>query len=121
MKVILQKDVPKIGRKYEVKDVPDGYAQNFLLPRKLALRATPDSLRRLEQNKSKHALDLAASATAFKEALASASAANATVAAEAAPEGSLYRAVHTDDIAKAFAEIMISELGLRSVGVQGNN
>ena len=89
MKVILQKDVPKIGRKYEVKDVPDGYAQNFLLPRKLALRATPDSLRRLEQNKSKHALDLAASATAFKEALASASAIRHTIPqALPAPAGS---------------------------------
>ena len=39
MKVILQQDVPEIGRKYEVKNVADGFAMNYLLPKKLALFA----------------------------------------------------------------------------------
>jgi large subunit ribosomal protein L9 len=102
MKVILLKDVPRIGRKYEVKDVPDGHALNFLLPRRLAERATPDSLKRLESQKAKHALEVAQSEEAFESALTKAKDAHATVTAEANDEGHLYRAVHADDIVEAF-------------------
>jgi large subunit ribosomal protein L9 len=46
MKIILLADVAKLGRKYETKEVSDGHAINFLIPRNLALAATPDALRR---------------------------------------------------------------------------
>jgi large subunit ribosomal protein L9 len=117
MKVILLKDVPRIGRKYEVKDVPDGHALNMLLPRKLAERATPDALRRLEAQKSKHAVEVAESDKAFMAALAKAKDAGATVAAEANEEGHLYRAIHADDIVKAFSEKGI-EIDERSVVIE---
>ena len=42
MKVILLQDVEKIGKKYETKEMADGYAKNFLLPKKLAKIATPE-------------------------------------------------------------------------------
>ncbi|MBU6232265.1 50S ribosomal protein L9, partial [Patescibacteria group bacterium] len=48
MKVILIKDVPKLGSRYEVKDVSSGHATNLLIPQGLALAATPDALKRLE-------------------------------------------------------------------------
>ena len=44
MKVILQKDIKGQGRKGELKEVSDGYARNYLLPRGLALEATADNL-----------------------------------------------------------------------------
>lgn len=44
MKVIFNKDVKGQGKKGELKDVSDGYARNFLLPRKLAFEATPASI-----------------------------------------------------------------------------
>ena len=43
MKVILQQDVKGLGKKGELKDVADGYARNYLLPRKLVILATPES------------------------------------------------------------------------------
>jgi large subunit ribosomal protein L9 len=43
MKVILQKDVPSLGDASEIKNVADGYARNFLIPRKLAIPATKGS------------------------------------------------------------------------------
>lgn len=48
MKIILLKDVPKVGRKYDVKDVAEGYALNMLIPRKLAEIATPNGIKKIE-------------------------------------------------------------------------
>ena len=47
MKVILLDDVQSVGRRGEVRDVSDGYARNFLLPKKLALNATPGNLKNI--------------------------------------------------------------------------
>ncbi|MEN9913016.1 MAG: ribosomal protein large subunit ribosomal protein [Candidatus Parcubacteria bacterium] len=53
MKIILLKDILKLGRKYEVKTVSDGYAINMLIPQKQAVSATPDALKRLETERAK--------------------------------------------------------------------
>ena len=54
MKVALLKDVPKIGRKNEVKNVSDGYAMNFLFKNGLAEPATPQKIKNLEKAKLQH-------------------------------------------------------------------
>lgn len=51
MKIIFLKDVPRVARKYDIKDVPDGYAMNFLFPRGLAETATPRAVADLELKK----------------------------------------------------------------------
>jgi large subunit ribosomal protein L9 len=51
MKIILLDDVTKVGRRGEVRDVSDGYARNFLIPKKLALSATAGNLKNLEHIK----------------------------------------------------------------------
>ncbi len=52
MKVILLKNVPKLGKKYEVKDVSRGHAQNMLIPQGDAMVATPASLKNIEKQRS---------------------------------------------------------------------
>ena len=52
MKIILLDDVQKLGRRGEVRDVSDGYARNFLIPKKLALSATAGNLKNLEHIKN---------------------------------------------------------------------
>ncbi|MBN2097961.1 MAG: 50S ribosomal protein L9 [Dehalococcoidia bacterium] len=61
MKVVLLRDVPRVGKAGNVKEVADGYARNFLLRRNLALPATPAALkdvearlRREEQEQQRH-------------------------------------------------------------------
>jgi large subunit ribosomal protein L9 len=51
MKVILLDDVAKVGRRGEVRDVSDGYARNFLIPKKLALSASAGNMKNLEHIK----------------------------------------------------------------------
>jgi large subunit ribosomal protein L9 len=49
MQIILQEDVEKLGNRGELVEVAEGYARNFLLPRKLALEATSGNMKRLEK------------------------------------------------------------------------
>ena len=51
MKVILLDDVAAVGRRGEVRDVSDGYARNFLIPKRLALSASAGNLKNLEHIK----------------------------------------------------------------------
>ncbi len=49
MKVIMLVDVKKVGQKGRVVEVKDGYAQNVLIPRRMAIPATPEAMRKAEQ------------------------------------------------------------------------
>lgn len=51
MKVILKRDVPKIGRAHDVVDVNEGYANNFLFPNKLAIKGTPELIENANKKK----------------------------------------------------------------------
>jgi large subunit ribosomal protein L9 len=57
MQVIFLDDVRGVGKKYEIKTIADGYARNFLLPRKLAEPATPAALKKLEALKARLTAD----------------------------------------------------------------
>ena len=45
MRVILLQDIDKLGKKYDVKEVSDGYARNFLIPNGLVKQTTKESLK----------------------------------------------------------------------------
>lgn len=53
MKILLLTDVKNVGRRGEVKEIPDGYAQNFIIPRKLGEPATKEKIQKLESSKQK--------------------------------------------------------------------
>jgi len=54
MKIILLDDVRSLGKKFDVKEVADGYARNFLFPNKLAEPATPGAMKKLDALKAEH-------------------------------------------------------------------
>ncbi|MEA1964127.1 MAG: 50S ribosomal protein L9 [Candidatus Aerophobetes bacterium] len=51
MKVILIQDIERLGKREKIVEVNDGYGRNFLLPKKMALRATPANIKQLEEKK----------------------------------------------------------------------
>jgi len=101
VRVILVKDVPSLGRAGEVKDVADGYGQNFLLPRGLAIEATAGALRKAAQEKS--SLDAKKSrAHADAEALAKRlSALTLVFKLKAGEQGKTFGSVTSKDIVEA--------------------
>lgn len=58
MKVILRQDFENLGKFGDIVNVRDGYARNFLIPRKIALPATPGNIRMIENEKRQKAFKL---------------------------------------------------------------
>jgi large subunit ribosomal protein L9 len=103
MQIILQEDVEKLGARGEVVNVADGYARNYLLPRKLALEASPGNLKRLEKIRGALAKR---TATERDQALKQAELLNAvslTLARKAGENEQLFGSVTSADLAEALA------------------
>lgn len=98
MKVILIKDFKGIGRKYEIKNVADGYALNYLLPNKIALQATDNVLKSLEVEKKAHDVELKIHADLLIKNLESIDGKTVTMLESANDKGHLFAAVHKAEI-----------------------
>ena len=101
MKVILQQDVKGQGKKGQLVEVSEGYARNFLMPRKLAIPATTDAINTMNlKEKARRAEE----ARQREEALATAGKLKeitVRIAAKAGTGGRLFGAVTTKEIAEA--------------------
>ncbi len=104
MKVILLQDVAKIGRRFDVAEVPDGYALNQLIPKQMAEAATPANMKRIERRQAESTATKEAGQASFESAKAALLAEVVTVVVEANDKGHLFKAVHEADIAAAAKE-----------------
>ena len=105
IEVILKEHVENLGRRGEIVKVADGYARNFLLPRKLALRVTAENKRQIERERAKAD---AREAVELKEAQAQAArlqAADVSIARRVGEHDTLYGSVTSADIAEALAAL----------------
>ena len=98
MKVILMTDVPALGHRGETRDVANGYARNFLLPRKLAVPATPANLKNVEHLKRQRAKEDHRALEAAKAAAERIEALTLSVTARASDDGRLYGSVSQQDV-----------------------
>jgi large subunit ribosomal protein L9 len=98
MKVILIKDVAKIGKKGAVVEVPSGHAANFLIPRKLALPATPENMRRHAADVARKEEGDARAHESFAAVLAALKDRHIQYAVDANEQGHLFRGIHAADI-----------------------
>lgn len=104
MKVVLRSDVPNLGKRGDIRDVADGYARNFLLPKGHAIRANSgigqqaETMRRARETKDAH--DRQAAETIARSLVAHV----IRLSMRAGPEGRLFGSVTTANIADAIAD-----------------
>ena len=101
MKVVLLQDVKDIGKKDQVVNVSDGYARNFLLPRKLAKEATAAAMSDVKAKESARAHHKQEEIKAANELKAMLNGKEVTIKAKAGKEGKLFGAVTSKDVAAA--------------------
>ena len=101
MKVVLLQEVKKLGKKGDILEVAEGYARNFLLPKKLAAPATADTLNQLQQQKAAVADRQKRQLEEAKLLASQLVKIEVKVAAKAGEGGKLFGAVTTKDVADA--------------------
>jgi large subunit ribosomal protein L9 len=101
MEVILRESVDGLGKAGELVKVKDGFARNFLLPHKKAVKADPKNVKQLEHQKRVSEARGAKLRKSAEEMAAKFATASITIAREAGEEDKLYGSVTTKDIADA--------------------
>jgi large subunit ribosomal protein L9 len=101
VKLILRKDVAKLGLVGDVVEVSEGYARNYLLPHHVALEPNSANLKIIEVEKKKAAEERARHHEFLKQMAARIAATEVTIPAAANPEGHLYGSVGVRDISRA--------------------
>ena len=101
MRVIFLQDVSGVGRKYDVRDVADGYARNFLLPRKFAVLASPAAEKRFALDRTRSETSRAVQTELLTQNLRALDGAKVELAARANDRGHLFAAVGPEEIAAA--------------------
>lgn len=101
MKVIYLQDVKGSGKKGDVKNVADGYARNLLIPKGLAVEATPENINKLQgqQSSAQHKIDMEIKAA--NEAVAKVKGKQVVIKAKAGSNDKLFGSVTSTHIAEA--------------------
>ena len=103
MKVILLQDVKGKGKKGQMLEVSDGYARNFMLPKKIAIEATPDAINTMRMNDKAAAEKAAKERAEAMEISKKLRELTVTVTAKGGGAGRLFGSVTTQEIADALA------------------
>lgn len=101
MKLLLRKDISKLGLVGDLVEVSEGYARNYLLPHHLALEPNKGNLKIIEVEKKKAAEERARRHEFLRQSAEKLSKVELTISAAANPEGQLYGSVGPRDISRA--------------------
>lgn len=118
MKVLLVKDVYKLGRAGDIKKVADGYGRNFLIPQGLAVLATEGALKQIERIKSQAEIRRNAQNQELKGIADQISEVTLTFPSKAGETGKLYGSITPQDIATALTEKIRFEIKRQQVDTQ---
>ncbi len=116
MKVLLKQDVDNLGYAGEVYTVADGFGRNYLLPKGLAVRATPDVMKQAEawrRRAEAHRAELRAEYDLLSDKIR---AVTMTFTARAGDSGKLYGSITTAQIADKLNEMLGTDIDRRKVG-----
>lgn len=118
MKVLLLKDVYKLGRAGDVKKVADGYGRNFLLPQGLAVLATAGALKQIEKIRSQAEVRRTELNSELKDLAAQINGVTLIFSAKAGETGKLYGSITTQDVATAIQEKVRYEVKKQQIDMQ---
>jgi large subunit ribosomal protein L9 len=104
MKVLLTKDVYKLGRAGDIKKVADGYGRNYLLPQGLAVVATSGAIKQSEKIRAQAEITRAQMNSELKDLAAQINGLTVVFSAKAGETGKLYGSITTQDVATAVQE-----------------
>lgn len=102
-----------------IKDVTDGYARNYLIPRGLAERATPEALKAHETIRARREAESELHSNLLAKTIADLEGKVITIAAKANEKGNLFAAIHKGDIANALslpADCISSDIEIKTLG-----
>ncbi len=111
--VLLDKDVPKLGQKGEVKQVALGYAHNYLLPNDLARPATPQMVEEAKKQQEEVEKRKEAAEQQARELAQKLEGQTFSVSAPASPEGKLFAAVGENEVLEALQEAGVTHEGIK--------
>jgi len=115
MRVLLLEDVPKLGPAGNVVNVADGYARNFLIPRKLAKPVSEGSLQEIEHVRELGARRRARQVAAAQELAQRIESVSLRFYARAGETGKLYGSITPADIAAALTQTLGQEIDRRKI------
>lgn len=104
MQIILLQDVGGVGKRHEVKNVADGHALNFLIPRGLAEQATTEKLAAHEKHVAEHAAQKEKEQAELKESIQNLRGARIELKVRATEKGGLFKTIGPKEIAAALKE-----------------
>jgi large subunit ribosomal protein L9 len=104
MKVILKENIKGVGKKYEVKNVADGYANNFLIPRKLAEYASPEAVKVAEILKATNIAEIEIREKLTEKQIEMLKAIKIIMHKKSNEKGHLFEKIHPGEISEALKE-----------------
>ena len=104
MKVLLKKDIDLLGTAGEVKDVKDGYARNYLIPKGIATLATPSSLKSFEEDRRQQGRKILRETNDAKIIASRIESDSVTITVKTAEEGKIYGSVSPAMVHDALSE-----------------
>ena len=111
MRVIFLKDVPRVGKRHDIKEVNDGYAMNFLFPRKLAENATTKAITELEKRKQNIAIEREVQTDLLLKNLEEIKGKTITIKVKTDEKGHLFSGIHQKEIIEAMKTQHQAEIG----------
>ena len=121
MKVILLKDIAKIGKRGEVKEVADGYAINVLIKKQMVLQATPNELMKWKQKADSETFKKQIQTNAFVKLIDAIRHEKVVITGKKADtKGQLFAAIHEDDIVDAIFAVTKLSVDPKQVIITGH-
>lgn len=118
MKVILTQDVKNLGKKGEMVNTSDGYARNFLFPRKLAVEANAQAMTELKNREASQNHKVEVEKAAANEAASKISGKTIKITAKAGQNGKLFGSVTAKEIAETVKKQFSIDIDKRKVNVE---